>query len=67
LHGAGFKKIPHKGDVVAYQGRRFDGSKVGVFSHRIIGGNQASGFIVKGDANPSPDVQRPKLPTSQEW
>lgn len=52
---------PVKGDVVAYQGRRFDGSQVGVFSHRIIGGDLNAGFIVKGDANPSPDVQRPKL------
>ena len=54
------KKVPKEGDVVAYVGRRFDGGPVGVFSHRIIGGDAQSGFIVKGDANPSPDVQRPK-------
>lgn len=54
-------KVPKKGDVVAYIGRRFDGSQVGIFSHRIIGGDPKSGFLVKGDANPSPDVQRPKL------
>jgi len=53
---------PKKGDVVAYVGRRFDGTSVGVFSHRIIGGDAQSGFIVKGDANPSPDVQHPKIP-----
>ena len=55
------KKLPKKGDVVAYFGKRFDGTQVGVFSHRIIGGDAQSGFIVKGDANPSPDVQRPKI------
>jgi hypothetical protein len=33
-----------------------------VFSHRIIGGDAKAGFIVKGDANPSPDVQRPLIP-----
>lgn len=54
-------RIPQKGDVVAYIGKRFDGTQVGVFSHRIIGGDLQTGFIVKGDANPSPDVQRPKL------
>ena len=53
---------PKKGDIVAYVGRRFDGASVGVFSHRIIGGDAINGFIVKGDANPSPDVQHPKIP-----
>ena len=52
---------PKKGDVVAYTGRRFDGSAVGIFSHRIIGGDAQTGFIVKGDHNPSPDVQHPKI------
>lgn len=52
---------PKQGDVVAYTGRRFSGEIVGTFTHRIIGGNQNEGFLVKGDANPSPDVQRPKL------
>ena len=52
---------PKQGDVVAYIAKRFDGSPVGVFSHRIIGGSAEEGFIVKGDANPSPDVQRPKI------
>ena len=54
------RHMPVKGDVVAYQGRRFDGTSVGVFSHRIIGGDAINGFVVKGDANPSPDVQKPK-------
>ena len=56
------RMAPEKGDVVAYEGKRFDGTKVGVFSHRIIGGDAQNGFIVKGDANPNPDVQRPKIP-----
>jgi signal peptidase I len=53
---------PKMGSVVAYVGRRFDGTAVGIFSHRIIGGDAESGFIVKGDNNPSPDTQRPKIP-----
>lgn len=52
---------PKIGDVVAYTGKRFDGSSVGTFTHRIIGGDAKSGFLVKGDANPSPDVQKPTL------
>ncbi|CAB4331375.1 MAG: signal peptidase I [Actinobacteria bacterium] len=56
------KMTPKKGDVVAYTGRRFDGGSVGIFSHRIIGGDAQTGFIVKGDANPTPDVQHPKIP-----
>jgi len=54
-------KAPKLGDVVAYTGRRFDGSSVGTFTHRIIDGDPVKGFTVKGDANPSPDVQKPKL------
>ena len=54
-------KEPKISDVVAYTGRRFDGSSVGVFTHRIIDGDATKGFIVKGDANPSPDVQKPTL------
>ena len=54
-------KEPKINDVVAYTGRRFDSSSVGVFTHRIIDGDATKGFIVKGDANPSPDVQKPTL------
>lgn len=53
---------PKIGSIVAYVGRRFDGTAVGVFSHRIIGGNAQTGFIVKGDANPAPDIQNPTIP-----
>lgn len=52
---------PKIGDVVSYTARRFDGAPVGTFSHRIIDGDPVNGFLVKGDSNPSPDVQRPKL------
>jgi signal peptidase len=53
--------VPKVGDVAAYTARRFDGSEVGIFTHRIIGGDGVNGFIFKGDNNPSPDVQKPKF------
>ena len=52
-------KSPKVGDVIAYQARRFSGQAIGVFSHRIIGGDLQSGFVVKGDANKTPDNQKP--------
>ena len=51
---------PKLGDIVSYTARRFSGESVGVFTHRIIGGDPVNGWLVKGDANPSPDVQKPK-------
>jgi signal peptidase I len=51
---------PKLGDVVSYTARRFSGESVGVFTHRVIGGDPVNGWVVKGDANPSPDVQKPK-------
>jgi signal peptidase len=53
--------MPDKGDVVIYTGKKFDGTTVASFAHRIIGGNAVSGFEVKGDNNPNPDVQKPVL------
>jgi signal peptidase len=53
------KKAPQIDDVIAYQAKRFNGDKVAVFSHRIIDGDIENGFIVKGDANKSPDAQKP--------
>lgn len=50
---------PKLDDVAAYQARRFDGAAVGVFTHRIIGGDAKTGWILKGDNNPSPDIQKP--------
>jgi signal peptidase I len=51
---------PELGDIVAYTARRFSGESVGTFTHRIIGGDPVNGWLVKGDNNPSPDVQKPK-------
>jgi signal peptidase I len=53
------RKTPVIGDVIAYQAKRFNGDSVAVFSHRIVGGDIDSGFIVKGDSNKTPDTQRP--------
>jgi signal peptidase I len=50
---------PREGDVVVYTGRTFEGKAIAPFAHRIIGGNATEGWIVKGDANPLADVQRP--------
>ena len=54
------QKAPQIDDVIAYQAKRFNGENVAVFSHRITGGDIENGFIVKGDANKSPDPQKPK-------
>lgn len=54
-------RVPQLGDVVTYEAKRFNGEGVGIFTHRIIGGNLEDGFLVKGDHNPSPDTQKPKL------
>ncbi len=51
---------PKIDDVAAYQARRFDGAPVGVFTHRIIDGDGQSGWVLKGDNNASPDIQKPK-------
>ncbi|CAN2212992.1 sigpep_I_arch, signal peptidase I [Candidatus Nanopelagicaceae bacterium] len=56
------RKEPMVGDVIAYQAKRFNGENVAVFSHRIISGDIQTGFVVKGDANKSPDNQKPKAP-----
>ncbi len=58
--GSPDRVAPEVGKVITYQARRFDGSPVGIFSHRIIGSNAQDGWLVKGDNNPSPDVQQPK-------
>ena len=56
------RKEPKIGDVIAYQAKRFNGENVAVFSHRIIGGDIQNGFVVQGDANESPDNQKPAAP-----
>jgi len=52
---------PKVGDVVTYTGRRFDGTAVATFTHRIISGDATTGFVTKGDNNPAPDTQQPTL------
>ena len=52
--------VPQVGSIIAYQARQFNGTPVGVFTHRIIGGNAVDGWLMKGDNNPSPDIQKPK-------
>lgn len=52
--------LPQKNDIITYTGRRFDGTAVASFTHRIVGGDATSGFILKGDANLNPDIQRVK-------
>jgi signal peptidase len=52
---------PQTGKVVIYTGKKFDGTVVASFAHRVIGGDEKSGYIVKGDANDQADVQRPTL------
>ena len=54
-------RIPEKGDIIAYTARRFNGAAVATISHRIVGGDGKIGFIVKGDQNKLPDVQRPTM------
>ena len=51
-------RVPQIGEIVTYQARRFNGEGVGVFTHRIISGSLDKGFVVKGDHNPSPDIQK---------
>ena len=56
------ERLPPKvGDVVTYTGRRFDGTAVASFTHRVMSGDARSGFVMKGDNNPAPDTQKPTL------
>ncbi len=52
---------PKVGAIVSYTARRFDGTPVGTFTHRIMSGDPIGGYVVKGDANPTPDIQHPKI------
>jgi signal peptidase len=56
------ERLPPKiGDVVTYTGRRFDGTAVATFTHRVMSGDAQNGFVMKGDNNPAPDTQKPTL------
>ena len=47
---------PEVGKVVLYSARDLQGNAVTVWSHRIIAGDVANGFTIKGDANSQPDL-----------
>lgn len=49
-------RMPEVGDVVLFTARRFDGTAVAPFTHRIVGGSAEDGFVTKGDANRSADA-----------
>ena len=56
------ERLPPKvGDIVTYTGRRYDGTAVASFTHRVMSGDAQSGFVMKGDNNPAPDTQQPTL------
>ncbi len=56
------ERLPPKvGDIATYTARRFDGSEVASFTHRVISGDAETGFVMKGDNNPAPDTQKPRL------
>jgi signal peptidase I len=56
---------PKVGDIVLYSARDLQGQAVSTWAHRIIGGNAKEGFVIKGDANPAPDIGNPKLSDMQ--
>jgi signal peptidase I len=56
------ERLPPKvGDIVTYTGRRYDGTAVASFTHRVMSGDAQNGFVMKGDNNPAPDTQKPTL------
>jgi signal peptidase I len=56
------ERLPPKvGDIVTYTARRYDGTAVASFTHRVMSGDAQSGFVMKGDNNPAPDTQKPTL------
>jgi signal peptidase I len=52
---------PSVGKVAIYHARDLQGNAVSSWAHRIIGGNAKDGFTFKGDANPAPDLNHPKM------
>jgi signal peptidase len=49
-----------RGQVVPYRVPKGDPGEGGLVIHRIVGGDAASGFVMKGDNNPAPDIWSPK-------
>jgi hypothetical protein len=39
--------VPQIGSIIAYQARQFNGTPVGVFTHRIVGGSALDGWLMK--------------------
>ena len=56
---------PELGDIAAYTARRFSGETVGIFTHRISGGDPVNGGLMRGDKNPAPLKCRRPLHTQQ--
>jgi signal peptidase I len=52
---------PKIGDVAIYHARDLQGNAVSSWAHRIIAGNATEGYTFKGDANPAPDLNHPKI------
>lgn len=52
---------PEIGDVIIYRAKRFDGTEVSTFAHRIVSGNEVDGFQTKGDANTKVDPSLSKM------
>ena len=52
---------PKIGKVAIYHARDLQGHAVSSWAHRIIAGNATDGFTFKGDANPAPDLNHPKM------
>ena len=48
---------PKVDDIAIYKARDFEGNLITEFSHRIVSGNESSGFTFKGDNNNVVDLQ----------
>jgi signal peptidase I len=48
------------GDVIAYKVPKGEFGEGHLVLHRIVGGDQSSGFVLEGDNNPAPDPWQPK-------
>jgi signal peptidase I len=51
----------HVGEVIAYRVPKGDPMAGAQVIHRIVGGNERTGFVVQGDNRTAPDIWHPKL------
>ncbi len=51
----------HVGEVIAYRVPKGDLMAGAQVIHRIVGGNERTGFVVQGDNRTAPDIWHPKL------